>query len=488
MSNSNTYKILLESRGNKFCIYYKNATIYCKTIDFDGMAKEIILIDSVYENFLYSKSQEDNIYLLFQGRNKNFLLFTYDGEGWHMEELLLRKNFSNIIPLGLFILMDGMHIIYAKKLPIENYYDLFQLKKEKDEWEKTFICEIYSKKIESSLDIKATGYDMVHIVSTFYDGEASSLNYYNYSINNSKWLNIPIVNLNHNNIYIKVLIHENKLNVFCYNIDNSTLNLFYFTKHLSKDSSFSLIDIIKLSQVPKGLDLVMELNDDILKISYMGTDHYWENYYNISQKKWEKTNQISLNEFPNLHYAKIIYDNFNLNIEEKEAICLISDKLKVSLPEIKSDYDTEAVTEAANLDSRSAALILGQINILSEKIEDLNKKLNKSKEKDFYKEPLPMKEDKCQDTHNTHPQPLRESNFKERFMNRKPTSIKLESSTLLSKEIKNAGITFPQFSNMEKEEKLSVIAEEKKEEIEVVNENQGTKHKSIIRSISEWFK
>lgn len=471
MSNSNSYKVILESRGNKFCIYYKNSAIYCKTVDFDGRVKESILIDSVYDNFLYSKSQEDNIYLLCQGRNKNFLLFIFDGEGWHMEELYLRKELGSIIPLSLFALTDGIHIIYAKKLSVEYYYDLFQLRKSKNEWEKNFICEIYSKAKGFSLDIKMTDYNMLHMISTLYNGETSSLNYYNYTVKNEQWVYMPIVNLSHSNIFIKTLLYNDSLHLFCYSFDNDNLNLFYFTKYLKGESSFSLIDIIKISSIQRNSDMVMDILNDTLIISYINNNTYFENHYNILFKKWEKSDLIPLGQLPALHYTKIITDSCDSNLEEKEVICSISDKLDILMPFNQTVSINENDLEEKNINSKTAALLLDHINLLTEKIEALDKKINKYEDKEFYNDRVVRREAEGNISRKPSPPILKESNFKENFMKYKPASLKLDSSAMI----------LPAFSD---------TPEEKKEEVSDIKEKSDVieKQKGIMKAVSEWFK
>ena len=493
MSSSNAYKILLESRGNKFCIYFENSAIYCKTIDSDGKAKEIILVDSVYDNFFCSKSQEDNIYLLCLARNKNFLLFIYDGQGWHMEELNLRKAFGNIIPLGLFALADGINIIFAKKLTIEGYYDIYQLKKGKDDWEKIFVCEMYSRTPRDSMDIKM-GFGMLHMITALYDGENLFLKYYYYNIRNKKWLSIPIVNLNNTNINIKASIFENKLNLFCYSIGNNVLDLFYFAKQVSSGSSFSLVDIIKISPAPKDLDMVIELNNEILKVSYVEKNFYIENLYNMALKKWEIINKIPLKEFTNLNYIKLLTDSFNMDIEEKELLCSISDNLELYLPENKTHNDTYASVKDEILNPNAASLILDQIELLSEKIEDLNGKINEFKEKEYSKEIIPLREKEQQIHHEINPPILKESNFKERFMKAKPTSIKFESSTVLSGESIELGMILPQNAELNGKHKIQETEEieeteedNKLQKLKVIDESSN-KSKGIIKKFSDWFK
>ncbi|MCQ1529772.1 hypothetical protein [Lutispora saccharofermentans] len=472
MFNAYAYRVILEAKGNKFLIYYDNSAIYCKALDFDGDTKETILIDSVYDSFFCAKSQEDDIYLLCQGRNKTFLLLTFDGEGWNMEELSLRKDFGSIIPMGLFALTDGIHIVYAKKLSLDYYYDLFQLRRTKDGWEKNFISEIYLKAMEFSIDIKSTGFDMLHLVSTLYDGETSSLNYCNYNAKSGKWIKTPIINLNRNNIYIKMLIHENNLNLFCYSLDNNMLNLFYFTKQLRRESIFLLIDIIKLNIVSKDSYMVMELNDDILKICYADSEYYYENNYNVFLKQWEKYDQIPLNQLPNLYIVKEIKDNFDLGIDSRETICSIDDKLEILYPCNESMVIEEDKSNDNIISPGRASMILDQMDLLTEKVEILNRKINKLEEKDTYKEAMPRKERMNETSHKYSAPTLKQSNFRENFMKSSPTSIKLNHSPLLS------GV----------ESEKPMIIEESKEKNEVSSEEYPNKPKGFIRALTEWFK
>ncbi|WP_372997610.1 hypothetical protein [Lutispora sp.] len=501
MSSSNGYKIIIESRGNKLSIYYENSAIYCKMVDFYAKSKETILVSNVYDNFFYSKSHDDNIYLLCEGKEKNFLFVTFDNNGWHIEELNLRKDFGNIIPLGLFALTDGIHIVFAKKLLLEYYYDLFLLKKSNNDWEKSFICEVYSKAIKNSEIIKMTGYNNLHLISTLYDGQSLSLNYFLYEVTSSRWSHIPIVNLNSDDIYISTSVHDNNLNLFCYNFDNKTLNIYYFSKSLLVNSAFSLIDIIKLNIISKDIVLIIDVISDILKVNYIYNNCYYENSYSIVAKQWINFKKIPLHQLPVLHYVKIFKDISDNDFEERKNICSVNDMLEIGLPFDNMDIldNQKAIKDKDSLNNTS--LILDHMNLLTEKIEDLSRKLSKIEDKKASKKSFESKYEDDMDYHEEHRQVLRHSNFKEKFMKSKPRTIKLENSSILTgvlssvepsllKNNDNKGEAPNKIINNKsnKEEVSNNIIINKNNKEEVFNEEHPNKPKGFIKTVAKWFK
>jgi len=484
VSSSNGYKIIIESRGNKLYIYYDNSAIYCRIVDFNGKSKETILVSNVYENFFYTKSHDDNIYLLCEGKAKNYLFLTYDNNGWHIEELNLRKDYGNITPLELFALTDGIHIVFAKKLLLENYFDLYLLKKSNNEWEKSFICEIYSKTLKSSEIIKMTGYNNIHLISTLYDGQSLTLSYFLYDAANTRWSHNPIVNLNYDDLYIITSVNDNNLNLFCYNYENKTLNIYYFSKHLLLNTAFSLIDIIKLNNISKDIPLIIDIIGNNLVVKYIHSNCYHENIYSITAKQWTNFKKVPLYQLPVLNYVKIIKDISYDEFEERKNICSISDTLEIGQPYDNMDIVNADKASKDNDSLNNTSLILNHMNLLTEKIEDLSRKLNELENKkpferkyednmDYHEENQHIyrhvKDEDDIDYHGEQHSVLREhknknnpeyskeksqaqsitiedekdyleeqrpmlkhSNFREKFMNSKPRTIKLDSSPVLT--------------------------------------------------------
>lgn len=494
MSSSDSCKIIIESRGNKLNIYYENSAIYCRMVDFYGKSKESILVSNVYDNFFYSKSHDDNIYLLCEGKVSNFLLLTFDNDGWHIEELSLRKDFGNIMPLGLFALTDGIHIVFAKKLLLEHYFDLYLLTKKNNEWEKSFICEIYSKTIKKSEFIKMTGYNNLHLISTLFDGQSLSLNYFLYEAANSRWSHIPIVNLNYDDIYITSSVHDKNLNLFCYNFDKKTLNIYYFSKPLLVNSAFSLLDIIKLNIISKDIHIIIDVISDILKINYIYNNCYYENRYSIAAKKWISFKKIPLYQLPVLHYVKIVEDISDDEFEEKKNICSVSDMLEIGLPydNTENSDDEKDIKDKDGL--KNASLILDHMNLLTEKIEALSKKLNEMEDKKVSNKSFESKDEDNTDYHKEHKQVLRHSNFKEKFMNSKPKTIKLENSPILTGVLSNAEPTpqktndIPAKINNNEGETPDININNKSNREEVSNKEYPNKPKGFFKAVTEWLK
>lgn len=480
------YIALIVTKDSKFNIYYEKSALYCKMIDSHGNIKETMLINGVYQNFLFTKSHDDNINLLCQSKNGDYMLLTYDLEGWHIEELSLKKDFGTITPLGIFALINGICIVFAKKLLVESYYDLFLLIKEDNEWKKTFICEIYSNTFDYSQIIKMSDYNNLHLISALSDGNTLSLKYYNYDVSTLKWSVAPIVNLNDADIFIKTSISNNNLNLFCYGYTNDTLNVFYFSKHLNLKDSFSLIDIIKLNPAHRDVNFTFNITSNyILKISYIHNNYYFDHDYNLDMKRWVDSRKIPLHQLPPLFYVKKIESNNN-DISETDEICSLDDNLELILPYEKSNTNESTVDEnSKQLDN--SKIILDLIHVMSEKLEALNLKLNHLEEKKILNPPVEPENSNNQNFYKPiHPN-FKQNNFREKFMKYKPTTLKLESSTLLSGT--NEKIEFLPSKNIENtNNNEDYISEEKMDKKEPLPKEDINKTYSFIKSFTNWFR
>lgn len=484
------YMALIITKDNKFNIYYEKSALYCKMIDSNGNLKETMLINGVYQNFLFTKSYDDSINLLCQSKNGDYMLLTYDSDGWHIEELSLKKDLGTITPLGVFSLITGICIVFAKKLLVESYYDLFLLIKEDNEWKKTFICEIYSKTFDYSQIIKMSDYNNLHLISALSDGNTLSLKYYNYDVSTLKWSVAPIVSLNDADVFIKTLISNNNLNLFCYGYTNDTLNVFYFSKHLNLKDSFSLIDIIKLNPAHREVNLSFKIvSNDILKISYIYNNYYYDHDYSLEMKKWINFRKIPLHQLPPLFYVRKIEGNNN-DLSETDEICSLDDNLELILPYEKNNTNETTVDEnGKQLDN--SKIILDLINVMSEKLEALNLKLNHLEEKKIRNSPVQHENPNNQNSYKPIHHNLKQSNFREKFMKYKPTTLKLESNTLLSGA--NEKIEFLSSNNIENtnantNNNEDHISEEKVDKKESFPKEERSKTSSFIKSFANWFR
>ena len=480
------YMALIKTKDNKFNIYYEKSALYCKMIDVHGNIRETMLINGVYQNFLFTKSHDDNISLLCQSKNGDYMLLTYDCEGWHIEELSLRKDFGTIIPIGIFAFTNGIYIVFAKKLLIESYYDLFLLIKKDNEWKKSFICEIYSKTFEYSQILKMSDYNRLHLICALSDGNTLSLKYSLYDASALKWSITPIVNLNNDDIFIKTSIDNNNLNLFCYGYTDDTLNVFYFSKHLNSTDSFSLIDIIKLTPAHRDIDITLNMmSKGVLKISYIHNNYYYDYDYSLYEKKWNSSRKISLHHLPPLFYIKIIENN-NGDISESEKICSLSNDLELILP-YEETKTNENIFDGNSHRIDNSTIILDLINVMSEKLEELNHKLDHLEERKIlssYVEPDNFKDYNSYKT--LHPT-MKQSNFREKFMKSKPTTLKLESSTLLSGT--NEKIEFLTSKEIENINNSKDNTSDKKlNKKEAFPEEGLSKTSSFIKSFTNWFR
>ncbi|HHY78706.1 MAG TPA: hypothetical protein GX498_09445 [Clostridiales bacterium] len=486
MSWTMNYMALIITKDGKFNIYFEKSALYCKMIDLQGNIKETMLINGVYQNFHLTKSHNDSINLLCQSINGDYMLLTYDSEGWHIEELSLKKDFGTIIPLGIFALINGICIVFAKKLLVESYYDLFLLTRENNEWKKSFICEIYSKTLDYSQFIKMSDYNNLHLISALSDGNILSLKYYNYDASILKWSSTPIVNLNGKDVFIKTSISNNILNLFCYDYTNDILNVFCFSKHLNIKDSFSLVDIIKLNPAHRDVDLTFNItSDNLLRISYRHNNYYYNHNYSLDMKKWINYTKIPVYQLPPLFYVKKIESNDN-NLSEIDEICSLDNNLELILPYEKNNINENTIDED-NKQIDNSKILLDLINVMSEKLEALNLKLNHLEEKKIINTSAEPEVSNNQNLLKPIQPNLKQSNFREKFMKYKPTTLKLESTTLLSG--KNEKIEFISSNNIENSSNnIDYTSEEKFDKKEPFPKEDLSKTSSFIKSFANWFR
>ncbi len=482
--------IIIDSKGNKYCLSYNEAAIYCKTYSTDGLIKETMLINKVHNNFYCTISTNDIIYVLCQAKNKDILLFINDGNSWNMNEIPIAKNTTSLIPMGLYYLKDSIHIIYCSKLPIANYYDVYHLIRKKDKWQKNNVCHLFSKKIHLSYSIATTKNSSINMACTFFDGKQVSLKYYIFDTTSEAWNKKEIVNLQNIDIKVKLLFSDETLYLICYTIEHQMLTLFIFKKDLDFDSPFVLLDINKVKPF-NGKELIApELNNGIFKILYMENNHYCLLNYDIQSKKWLKDSRGFIDETSSMNYVKIIINDPSSEASYKESICNIDKNLETKTIEFDMNNEEEINKDKLiekNKDN-SASYLMEQIDILTEKITHLNDKLNNMETNDYNynKKILKYEVDEYDDSDDIIKNTLKHSDFKNKFMKSKPTSLKLNNTPLLYKNNTNTYTHAIDFSNYEKNLELKNNIDS----IENQNDNvtEQKKENKILKLIGQLLK
>lgn len=426
--------IIIDSKGNKHCLSYKETAIYYKTYNTDGLIKETMLINKVYNNFLFTLSADDIICVLCQARNKDIILFINDGNGWYMNEIPVIKNTYSLIPMGLYYFKGYIHIIYCNKLPVANYYDVHHIIGKKDKWHRYDICELYSKRLHSNYSIAAIKNNYINMVCTFFDGKQLSLKHYIFDATSELWNKREIVSLQNIDIKVKLLFSQENLYLICYSMESEVLTLFIFKKDLDFDSPFVLLDISKLKPF-NGKDLIIpEFDKGILKISYIENNYYYLWHYDIQSKQWLMNSKASLDDKSSVSHVKAIKNSDTSEISYKESICSIADNLEIKALEVDINnievLNKNELIEKAKTNSTSC--LMEQIELLTQKITHLNERLNKMETNNYNETISKYMEIDYEDSTTIIKDTLKHSNFREKFMKSKPVSLKLDNTSLLS--------------------------------------------------------
>lgn len=486
----NFYNIIIDSKGNKYFFNYNESAIYCKTCTTDGFTKETMLINNVYNNFLYCISPNDIIYVLCQAKNKTIFLFINDGNGWHMNEIPAIKNTYSLIPMGLYYLKDNIHIIYCNKLPISNYYDVHHIIGEKDKWQRYDICEFFSKKVHSNYSIAVIKNNYINMVCTFFDGKQVTLKNYIFDITSELWNKKEIVNLQNIDIKVKLLLSNESLYLICYSIENEVLTLFIFKKDMDFDTPFVLLDIGKLKPF-RGKELIIsEIDKDILKILYTENNYYYLWHYNIQSKMWLKNLQVTINSKSFISHVKIIENSDASEILYKELICNINDNLEIkpledNVNNIESTKKDELIKKSK---TNSASCLMEQIDMLTEKITHLNERLNNMENNNYNLKMPKYVENNYDDSKIVTKNTLKQSNFREKFMKSKPISLKLDDTSLLSDNNVTDIAPFINLSDIElhEEKETEKIVESIESSNDIVIEEK--KENKLVKAIRQLLK
>ncbi len=434
--------ILIDSKGNKHCLYYKDSAIYYSVYYSMDAVKEKILINKVLKNFICTISVEDDIYVLCETLNNDILLFINKGSGWDTVELKAFANINYAFPLEMFLLKGILNIIFCSKIQVNEYYSIHHAQYKNNNWNIFSVCRLYSKEPDDFYPSFAIGESMVDMVLTDNEDDRYKIVNYLYDSVINKWLKSDIVNLYNGNISTKLLPMTDDLFLIAYYRLNKMLTFFVFKKKKESKIAFLLYDTNKIELFSDKGIIDFKLEGKEILITHIDNNKIQSRYYDMQNKYFTKISKVSHRaDISSLTYVRLLNNDGNKLILKESKICNINKYLEISeLEQEDESYEIFSIDDATK-NKQNDKSISDKIDLLSVKIAKLDDRLFKLIENTQNNNinETTTNETKIHFIEREKPV-LKESDFKKKFMRIKPTAFKMDNSmssdNILSKDNK----------------------------------------------------
>lgn len=443
MNRDNTMTIIEDSSGNRYCFTYKNFSIYCKEVTCYGDIKESLLVSQVNEDFIATIGAKDTICLICCNKAKGILLFTHSEKGWIMTEVLYSQ--ADITLLDIFVVEELIHILYATRLPIANYHNVYHLHNRHGHWEKSNISEIFSENIHLSFSSTITGDNCIHLINVWHDGKKHILNNCIYNSSSNRWSSKKLAALVSGNITVELIADSDNLHLLFHAFEDDISLLFYFAKKASDSSEFNFISLNKMVIGETKYPPIYNTDNDNIYMEWISDNIYHKHLFDMSLREWAPQIEQPLPKdavFELVTFARNEKEGFY----KSRIYCNVSSELNMQKPYENPDEPEELEPEEAfevpaedelklnnNIDDLVPYLI-GQIKNLSDDIKNINTKLNINDSGSSTGRPA-QRDTNSKDSEKKAQKPkhsdYKKSKFKDDFINNKisPTSLSLRTTS-----------------------------------------------------------
>jgi hypothetical protein len=428
--------VLEDSRGNRYFFYYKDSSIYYREVSSIGDAKDTILISQANNDYTAVIDADDTIYLTCNSRYKGVLLFIYANNGWKFEPVVTLHNSSNIYIMDMLVLNGSIHIFFAKKLSVANMYNVYHIHKNINEqtpfieysWRKNSLSEIYSQNLENSYSLLPSKGGLIHYASVWYDGAQYYINYYCYDDSTKSWLQKSLNISYKNQVSIKLLHYNKKINLLCFSNENEASNIHHFS---SKSSGAGETDFKELNNSrvdTKGITPLFYSDDKAIQLAWVKDKAFIQYTFEDSSGKWKKVIELPVTAEINMQIIKIIRSSSSISITN--GYFILDKNYNISRPiehttrsiienKPKEKLQAEASTETSDYLKQ----ILGEIKDLSENVKCLNNRIDSLESKTFVQKAAEEEKMELIPARSRTPMSsdsevsrLNKSNFKEKFL------------------------------------------------------------------------
>jgi len=427
-----------DSLGNKYCFTYNDFSIYCKEVPNYGDIKKYLIVNQVTENFTVTIDMDDIIYLACCSKSKGIILFTFSEKSWKMSEILYSH--SDITLLGIYILEGYTHILYATKLPLANYYNVYHLYNRYGYWKKNNASEIFSENIHMNFSGTTADNSYIHFVNIWHDGKKYILNNNIYNSSIDKWSNKKIAALVNSNITFELLTDNSRLHLICQTYEDDISLLFYFQKKSSDNDEFNFISLNKITIGTSDYIPLYNISGDSTCIEWISENKYYKLVFDMSLREWKPQIECPLLEDVSLSHVLLI-KNDKSKISKKNIYCAISNELDIQKPYIDPEVNEEnepreyydiSTENEINKNKKIDELVpylIDQIKNLSDDVKNINSKLNVNNQSNSTDKANQKDNDPKISTQNNNYRNYKKSKFKENFTNNKITSASINTKT-----------------------------------------------------------
>ncbi len=498
--------IVEDSRQKKYAFFYKNQSIICKEINKNNIYKETTLISQVSSDFQAAVDYEDIVYLVCNNRDKGVIVLIYERDTWKLQQILNVQNSTNLYLLKAYAIKKSLHIIYARKLPVANFYNIHHIFSNSisnpSSWKKSNVTEVFSEDLINSISFALTKDNLVHIANVWFDGSSYYIVYCCFDPAKELWIKKDITKLFDKGINVQLLTDRNKLHLFCHTNEDNSVVVFYFNKNEKSDFEFVSMNTVSTGIIP---DLLFFIDNSKIFAAWLVNDSYCEIVLKDSQRDWSSIKEYKVEDTSILFQVEYILNTERHGIRSKCLYMLIDDNNSIMMPwqykEVRSNPSNVGKTAAypsteANGDKELTTYIpyiLEEIKSMSDSIKLMSSKIDSlydSQEKKTLSKSSKNNSttdisysDKKYDIPQISSHPKKNTNFKERFLN---NGISLNNPSATALFVANGGLpkaNIPTASNEVHEAtlKAEAVNVETEEEIEHT-ENEVAKVELPIES------
>lgn len=442
MNRSSNLLLIEDSLGNRYCFTYKDSSIYCKEASFSGDIKESLLVSQVNEDFIATISNDDNIYLVCHNRTKGILLFTHSDNSWKMADILFTQ--ADITLLDIFAIEGSTHVLYATKLPLANYHNIYHLHNRHGYWDKTSVSENFSENVSLSFSSTITSDKHIHFINVWHDGKKHILKSYFYNNSGNKWLNKKLAALVTGDMAVKLIAEDKNLHMLLQAAEDDISLLFYFVKNTAESDEFNFISLNKMIVGDSQYPPIYNFEEECLYMDWISDNTYYRHVFDMNLREWKLSIEHPVAEDSTFDLALLVKNNVDTVIK-RTAYCTVDNKLNVFRPH-ENTYETDAAeSEKANGAPQEADIkknasiddlvpyLIDQIKILSDDIKNINTKLNaneSTRASSNANKKEPPREDSSKKAQSTRQADLKSSKFKDNFINNKisPSTLSLSKN------------------------------------------------------------
>ncbi|HHV26075.1 MAG TPA: hypothetical protein GXX63_02640 [Tissierellia bacterium] len=409
-------ELIKNSIGEYFNFYIDktNNLVFNKFNNKNTLSIFLSEIDSNVLDFSVIIDEKDIIHLIYLIKNGDLIYCTYVEENWMKKLVFKLDTKSNIYKnLTLIISNNSINIFYAyANLVNINLWNIEQITKSNTRWEKKKVTSIFSKKIFSPFYIDYDRLGNIHLLLKTNEHNSTHIYYTFYNVFIKKWSEITekISFIDTYNIFPYLFIDsKNNIHILWSSLENKDYILKYKRlSHIGKNKyKWNTVDLPHINNITHT-PIMIEINETLKiiylknnKIGYLNSINYGESwnftnktqlsdlpidfikYSSNFQKKYsnKKINHIygiideniSLFFNENDFYKNSIIDSNNKTTKLQQNKLNFIDKnefieLKKTISEIKKTSQ-EIFTISDN--------ILSEINIIKEKIKNIDKQKSK---------------------------------------------------------------------------------------------------------------